>query len=68
MMGLGRTGMGLYVLPDPDGVISTPDRVQYLYLYPGIIPSGAAPAFDNAGAWFVQDRRRDRLPKLRGPG
>ena len=67
MMGLGRTGMGLYVMPDPDGAIDTQDRAQYLYLYHGIALSDEAP-FDNAGAWFVQDRRRDRLPKLRGPG
>lgn len=65
MMGLARTGMGLYVMPIPDGVIDTDDRAHYLYLYPGIALSGVVP-FDNAGGWFVLDRRRDRLPKVRG--
>jgi len=42
-MSLISLGLPFRVLPDPEGSIEEDDRVSLLFLYSGIVPSGALP-------------------------
>jgi len=45
MLGLAQSYGAPYVLPNPDGTFNEEaDRIQLLYLYRGILPSGAVEA------------------------
>ena len=61
MLGFGQARGAPYVLPDPSGGFDTEfERVQLVYLYAGISPSGAAPPGSGGEMLVLLSRRRRR--------